>query len=99
MNKTTAALAAQEIRKILKEAFPGVKFSVTSETYSMGNSIDIKWEGIPTKAEVQPLVKQYEQGHFDGMTDSYEYSNYRKDIPQVKFLFLENTNKYLAEVS
>jgi hypothetical protein len=35
----TAKLA----RKMLKTAFPSVKFSVTSSSYSGGSSIRIKW--------------------------------------------------------
>jgi hypothetical protein len=36
---------------------------------------------------VEPLINEYQYGHFDGMIDCYEYSNNRNDIPQVKFVF------------
>ena len=37
----TCAETAKLIRQSLKEAFPGVKFSVRSSTYSGGASIDV----------------------------------------------------------
>lgn len=35
-------------------------------------------------------VRGFQYGHFDGMTDCYDYSNRRDDIPQVKFAFFNN---------
>lgn len=84
--KTEAALCAQAIRKELKQAFPGIKFSVTSDNFSMGNSVDVSWTDGPTSEHVQQIVNKYQYGHFDGMTDSYEHSNSRTDIPQAKFI-------------
>jgi hypothetical protein len=43
----SAKLAASNIRAELKKAFPGVKFSVRSETFSGGDSIDVKWMDGP----------------------------------------------------
>ncbi len=39
----TVAETAKLIRKALKETFPGQKFSVTTDTYSMGASINVSW--------------------------------------------------------
>ena len=83
---TEAAQAAKEVRKALKENFKGVKFSVTSESYSMGNSVNIDWQNGPSRSEVESIVNKYKKGNFDGMTDSFDYSNVNKDIPQVKFI-------------
>lgn len=69
------ALTAKVIRDRLKTEFPGVKFSVTSESYSMGNSVNIHWTDGPVRNLVDRIVNQYQQGAFDGMTDCY---NYRK---------------------
>ena len=44
-----------------------------------------------TAALFREFTGQFEYGHFDGMTDMYEYSNSRDDIPQVKFIFVENS--------
>ena len=68
-----AAKAAAEIRVILKDAFPGISFSVRSRYFANGSSIDIGWAFGPPTREVQPLVGQYQDGSFDGMQDLYEY--------------------------
>jgi|GEM_PF-1316993 len=78
--------AAKMIRQELKKAFPSTKFSVTSSLFSMGNSVSISWTNGPTTASVKAITDKYQYGHFDGMTDCYEYSNSRKDIPQSKFV-------------
>ena len=84
--KTTHAAAAQAIRQDLKKAFPGVKFKVRSNSFSMGNSVDVDWTDGPTRDEVNRIIGRYQYGHFDGMQDLYEYSNRRRDIPQAKYV-------------
>jgi len=90
---SSAALAAKAIRKELKEKFPGVKFSVRSSNFSMGNSVDIAYntvlhgfdgDGKAPANEVWKVANKYQYGHFDGMTDSYEYSNCHDDLPASK---------------
>lgn len=83
------AQAAKLIRKELKTAFPGVKFSVSSTSYSGGDSVRIEWVNGPTRSQVQDISDKYQYGHFDGMTDCYEYSNNIKDLPQSKFVFAD----------
>lgn len=100
---TKAALVAKEVRTILKEKFKGIKFTVRSSNYSMGDSVNVGWTDGPTSEEVEKLVKHYQYGHFDGMIDCYEYSNVKKDIPQTKFLFCnrdmsEETKKIICEI-
>lgn len=94
--KSTAAQAAQEIRNIIKEIAKkeGIKIvaRVTSENYAGGNSVRVHLTDMP-KAIVEQIEEQtakYEYGSFDGMTDCYNYDNVRKDIPQVRFLFVNN---------
>lgn len=86
-----AARAAKECRKVLKKF--KVKGSVRSSNYSMGNSVNITVQNI--RPEVIELIKsetnKFQMGHFDGMTDCYEYSNRNDDIPQTKFLFVDNS--------
>lgn len=84
---STHAHAAKLIRQELKAAFPGIKFSVTSESYSGGSSIRTEWVNGPTENQVNAIIQKYQYGHFDGMYDIYEHSNSRDDIPQVKFVF------------
>lgn len=90
MTKSTAALAAQLIRKELKLA--NIKASVTSKNYSGGDSIDIDMIDMTpeTKKIADKICNKYQYGHFDGMNDIYEYSNSRTDIPQAKFVFVRN---------
>lgn len=97
---SSAALAAKAIRKELKEKFPGVKFSVRSSNFSMGNSVDIAYDtvlhgeqdgdGKAPASEVWKVANKYQYGHFDGMTDSYEYSNRHDDLPQAKYVHVSH---------
>lgn len=67
--KSGYALGAANIRTELKKAFPDVKFSVRSEGYSMGCSINIGYTNGPTKEEVENITEKYCYGTFDAMTD------------------------------
>jgi hypothetical protein len=67
-------LGAKNIRAELKRAFPGVKFSVTSDSYTGGNSIDVHWQAGPITEDVKKITDKYQEGHFDGMEDIYESS-------------------------
>lgn len=60
---------AKLIRKSLKEAFPGVKFSVVSSKYSGGSSISIKWIDGPTSEQVDEITGRFEGSYFDGSID------------------------------
>lgn len=71
--KKGATLAAKNIRIELKKAFPGVKFSVKSEYYSGGNSVNVYWTDGPTTEQVEKITGKYQEGSFDGMTDCYNY--------------------------
>ena len=84
--KSIQAQAASAIRAELKNAFPTVKFSVKSESFSGGNSVNIHWYDGPLTKEVDAIVGKYQYGHFNGMEDIYEYSNKNDDIPQAKYV-------------
>ncbi len=64
---------AKIIRSELKAAFPGVKFSVRSDRYSMGSHIDVRWTDGPSKKAVEAITDQRYGTGFDGMTDSTTY--------------------------
>lgn len=88
---TRHAECAKAIRKELKEKFPHIKFSVRSESFSMGNAVNIYMSREEIKLygrEVHSVVDKYEYGHFDGMIDLYECDNVRDDIPQVKYVMV-----------
>lgn len=63
--KDTAVL----IRKALKREFPGVKFSVRSNSYAGGASIDVRWTDGPRTKDVDTVVGVFAGGRFDGMYD------------------------------
>jgi hypothetical protein len=69
----TVAGTAAMLRKALKAAFPGVKFSVRSQTYSGGASIDVEYTDGPALSDVEALCDTYRKVDFDGMTDSTSY--------------------------
>lgn len=73
---TEAAMTAKAVRAALKAAFPGTKFAVRSENFSMGNAVRIGWVDGPAFEAVDTIARQFSSGDFDGMTDCY---NYRSD--------------------
>ena len=87
-NLTGSAATAKAIKARLKAEFPGVKFSVTSDNFSMGNSVSISWTDGPLYEQVDGITRQYQYGHFDGMTDSYEYRDIKPelDCPGAKYV-------------
>lgn len=92
---TQAAQAAKAIRKELKEKFPQGDFRVRSENFSMGDAVNVYiLEGTADRTEVQKTVSKYQYGHFDGMTDCYEYSNRRDDLPQAKWVHAESLEDF-----
>lgn len=73
--KSSHALGAANLKSELARAFPGVKFSVKSESYSGGDAIRVHWDGGPTTQEVTIISDKYREGSFDGMSDSYDYNH------------------------
>lgn len=91
---STSANCAKAIREELKGAFPAVKFSVTSESFSMGNAVRIGWIDSPITKEVESITDKYQYGHLNGMEDMYENTNSRDDIPQAKYV---TTNRKMSD--
>jgi hypothetical protein len=69
----SAAETAKLIRVELKKAFPRVRFSVRTKTYSTGASIDISWTDGPTSKRVDAVVSLFDGHGFDGMIDMQYY--------------------------
>lgn len=63
------ARAASNMKKELTKAFPGVKFSTRSESYSMGNSVTVSWTDGPAEKQVDEIAGKYSYGTFDSQTD------------------------------
>lgn len=68
-------MATKNIRTELKKLFPRVRFSITSESYSGGDSIRVRWTDGPTAAQVKTVTDKYQEGNFNGMEDIYEHSH------------------------
>lgn len=82
--------AAAQIRKMLKKH--GIKARVRASSYAGGSSVNVKIldDVLPaTLEQIEAFANRYQYGHFDGMTDCYEYSNRNEELPQVKFVFVE----------
>lgn len=87
---TQAAQVAALIKAELKAKFPTTKFSVRSESYSGGNSVNVNYDkgtNVPDIKEVEKIAYKFNSGYFDGMTDSYEYT-YRGTGPTAKYIFV-----------
>lgn len=72
-NTSGHALGASNIKRELAQAFPGIKFSVKSESYSGGNSIGVRWYDGPTTDEIEKIINKYQECDFDGMQDLKTY--------------------------
>jgi hypothetical protein len=64
---------AKELRKRLKAAHPGTKFSVRSDSYAGGASIRVSWTDGPTRREVEATREPLVGSDFDGMQDLKTY--------------------------
>lgn len=98
--KTEAAQVASIIKNELKAKFPGTKFSVKSETYSGGDSVNVYYamtdETSPKRATIEAIVNKYQAGHFNGMEDIYEYTN-KTEGKTVKYAFVNVDTRILEE--
>lgn len=83
-----------QVAKALKQYCKGlgVTVSAKSESFSLGDSVRIRMENQPPAVfrKIEKHAKQYQYGHFDGMSDMYEYSNKDSSIPQSKYVFVDN---------
>lgn len=66
------ARASANLKMQLQMAFPSVTFSVTSDSYSMGDSVNVRWTDGPSEKQVSEIA------------DHYQYStyNYHADITE-----------------
>lgn len=101
---------AKLVRAALKAGFPGVKFSVRSDSYSGGASIDISWTDGPFEKDVEQIANRYQGSDFDGMQDLKTYRSGTLiglpggEVEEVKFgadfvfTHRELSPEYLAEL-
>lgn len=81
----TVAQTAALLRQALKECFPGVKFSVRSESYSMGACINVGWTDGPATSQVKAIAGLFQGAYFDGMIDYKGAVYHYLDGKRVKF--------------
>ncbi|MDF7815478.1 MULTISPECIES: LPD29 domain-containing protein [Hymenobacter] len=92
----TTAGTAQLIREALKKAFPGVKFSVTSEVYANGSSVDIRYTDGPSAAQVKEVYAPFISGTYNSLEDMYEYKEDTTSVaPSGELLRLSYGAKYI----
>lgn len=94
--QSTHAEAAKMMKRELNKKFSCTKFKVKSDSFSGGTSIHVEWDNGPTNEKVEEIVSKYQYGHFDGMTDCYEYSNKNSHLPQVKYV--QTRRNYTNEI-
>ena len=63
---------AKLVRQALKNAFPGVKFSVRMSTGTGSAWMNVSWNDGPTSRDVDAITARYEGRTFNGMTDGYD---------------------------
>lgn len=64
---------AKMVRAALKSAYPGIKFSVRTERYSMGCCINVSWTDGPTSAQVETITRPFHGKRFEMLDDSTHY--------------------------
>lgn len=65
----TVVETAKLVRAHLKKTFPGVKFSVRSQSYAGGASIHTNWTDGPSEKTVDGALAGFSGKDFDGMID------------------------------
>lgn len=65
--------AAKIIRATLAREFPKVRFSVLSDRYAGGSSINVYWTDGPTQSQVERFTDAFAGKGFDGMIDMAYY--------------------------
>ncbi|MBK7657000.1 MAG: hypothetical protein IPJ18_20245 [Betaproteobacteria bacterium] len=63
----TRAQSSRLVKRILKESYPGVAFSVTTSDWTL----NIHSTDGPGRDEVEDLLGVFKSGYFDGMIDTY----------------------------
>ena len=93
-----AAQVAKNIKQVAKKY--DMKVTASSQYFSMGNSVTVK---VLTGSDddvkkLKDYAAMYEAGSFDGMNDIYNYDNKRDDIPQTKYLSIDDERaQYIIE--
>lgn len=69
------------IKRHILKTWPSVqKVEVMTEVYSGGDSMRVKYYSPETIKELESFVDSFQEGHFNGMEDIYEYSKDKGEI-------------------
>ena len=82
------------LRQDIKRLCPALPFRVRTHNYSGGSSIRISCDQNTPPEEIETvrnIASKYEAGHFDSMTDCYEFTN-RNGLPHARCVFVELTH-------
>lgn len=66
----TVTETGKAIRKALREAFPGVKFSLRGSRGTGYGWFSLSWTDGPTTRQADAITNGFRSSYFDGMTDS-----------------------------
>lgn len=95
-----------QVAKLLKKKAKELGINVTrcrSSSFAGGDSVSLRFDSGSDDAvkQLEDYSSQFKQGHFDGMNDIYEYSNSRDDVPQTKWLRLndDRADKILGDLA
>jgi len=94
---SSQAQVAKICRQYVKSL--GLAVKARSSSFSMGDSVDVTVTDATADQRdmIEKELNQYQYGHFDGMTDMYECSNSRDDIPQTKFEYSDDLQQAAYE--
>jgi hypothetical protein len=83
-----------QVAKLLKQKGKELELTLSakSQSFAGGNSVDVYVSKGSDKAieELKNFSKQFVYGKFDGMTDYYDITNWNENIPQTKYLFIQD---------
>jgi hypothetical protein len=88
--------AAKMIRKILKDANPGQKFSVKCDGYA---AIAIEYTGAVSKESIEKLAAPFQTYAGIDLADDYAHDVHNDNLPQVRFVHVTRTAPEPASVT
>lgn len=69
------------IKRHILKTWPSVsKVTVSTDSFSMGSSMDVTYHAPEEIEELERFVSSFQYGHFNGMEDIYEYNSNREAI-------------------
>lgn len=80
------AAASAAVKEELTKAFPGIKFSCRSESFSMGDAVRIEWTNGPTTAQVEAISSKYQSAQYDSHADYWDTSENVHNVPRAKYV-------------